>query len=116
MSAGKTPLLIIDQRADWFQTFQYTDANLVPISLAGYTAELQMRSNPNDTQPAMSLTVGSGITITAATGLISCTASNAITKLIPAGYYWYDLIITSGSGVVTRIVYGQIQVTVGISQ
>lgn len=121
MSASKADLLQskggIDQGADWFQNFQYLDSNLAPVPLTGFTAELQMRSNASDPLPAMSLTnANGGIVITPATGFIACHALASITAPLSAGFYQYDLIITSGSGIVTRLVYGRLQVSSRISQ
>ena len=115
MSAGKANL-IIDQGADWYQNFVYQDSNSNPINITGYTAELQLRSNLNDTTPALSLTTSSGITITGSTGTIAVHATNSQTAAISAGYYLYDLEITSPAGIITRLVYGQIQVTAQVSR
>ena len=102
----------IDQGANWFINFTYEDSTGVPINLSGYSAALQVRSEPSTATAVLSLsTPSSGITITGATGLVAVTASAAQTGAIDAGNYVYDLEITSGAGVVTRLVQGQIIVS-----
>ena len=116
MSAGKSAQLQIDTNADWIQVFQYLDVNQNPINLTGYTAELQMRSQPTDLTPVLSLTTVSGIVITPSTGLITCTAPLSTTSQLSAGYYQYDLVITSSTGGATALCYGTIFVREGISR
>jgi len=115
MSAGKVNL-IIDQGADWYQNFIYQYSTGTAINLTGYTAELQLRSNVANSIAALTLTTGSGITITGATGTIALHATAAQTTAISAGFYQYDLEITSATNIVTRLVYGQIQVTPQVSR
>lgn len=89
----------------------------VPVNLTGYTAELQLRSLPNDPTAALTLTTSSGITITALTGEIAIHATAAQTRAIDEGYYYYDLEITqTATGIVTRVAQGQILVSAEITR
>jgi hypothetical protein len=90
----------------------------VPVNLTGCTAALQLRSLPNDPTAALTLTTANGgITLTALTGNIAVTATAAQTRAIDEGYYYYDLEITAtATGVVTRIVQGQILVSAEITR
>jgi len=97
----------IDQGADWFFNVTYENPAGTPVNLTSYTAALQLRSLPESTTAVLSLTTGSGITITGATGLVAVRATAAQTGAIIAGDYYYDLEITSPQGVVTRLVQGQ---------
>lgn len=106
----------IDQGADWYITFVYQDSTGTPINITGYTAALQLRSEPSDLTSALSLTSGSGITITGSTGTLAVHATAVQTGAIVAGYYYYDLEITSGTAIVTRLVQGQIQVTAQVTR
>jgi hypothetical protein len=117
MSAG-TQNLIIDQSADWYCNFVYYSdtAQTIPVNLTGYTAKMQMRSNASDSKAVLTLQTGSGITITGATGTIALHATAAQTSAIVAGYYVYDLEITSGAGIVTRLIQGQIQVSPAVTR
>lgn len=104
----------IDQGADWYINFTYyTDSTqTTPVNLTGYTAALQLRSEPSDTTAVLSLSSpSSGIVITGATGLISVHATAAQTGAISEGYYYYDLEITSSTSIVTRLIQGQVLVS-----
>lgn len=82
-----------------------------PANLTGYTAALQLRSLPTDPTAVLSLTSGSGITITALAGKVSIHATAAQTANIDEGVYFYDCEITSNSGIKTRLVQGQVVVS-----
>ena len=83
-----------------------------PVNVTGYSAELQMRSLPQDPTAVLTLTSASGaITVTGATGEFAVHATAAQTRAIDEGTYYYDIEITSGSGIVTRLAQGQIVVT-----
>ena len=97
----------IDQGADWFLDVTYDNPNGTPVNLTGYTAALQMRSLPSDNNAVLSLSTGSGITITGSTGLVAIRATANQTRSIDEGTYYYDLEITSSGGIVTRLVQGQ---------
>jgi len=117
MSAG-TQKLVIDQGADWYCNFVYYSdaAQTTPVNLTGYTAKMQARSNVSDSKAVLTLTTGSGITITGATGTIALHATAIQTAAIVAGYYLYDLEITSGAGIVTRLIQGQLEVSASVTR
>jgi NADH:ubiquinone oxidoreductase subunit F (NADH-binding) len=102
----------IDQGADWYINFTYQDSNGTAINLTGYTAAMQLRAPTDSITASLSLTSPSGgITITGATGLVAVHATAAQTGALNEGIYEYDLEITSGSSIVTRLVQGQITVS-----
>ena len=101
----------IDQGADWYLDVTYDNPNGTPVNLTSYTAALQLRSLPESATAVLSLSTGSGITITGATGLVAISATATQTRAIDEGTYYYDLEITSPAGVVTRLVQGQAVVT-----
>lgn len=83
-----------------------------PVNVSGYSAELQMRSLPSDPTAVLTLTSASGaITVTGATGEFAVHATANQTRNIDEGTYYYDIEITSGTGIVTRLAQGQIVVT-----
>lgn len=57
MSAG-IQNVIIDQGSDWFITFVYKNSDGTPINLAGYNANLQLRTNYDAASSALSLATG----------------------------------------------------------
>ena len=101
----------IDQGADWYLTVTYENPNGTAINITNYTAALQIRSLPSDPTTVLSLSTGSGITITGATGTVAVRATAAQTGAIDEGTYYYDLEITAPTGVVTRLVQGQVVVS-----
>lgn len=83
-----------------------------PVNVTGYTAELQMRSLPQDPTAVLTLTSASGaITLGGTNGQVAVHATAAQTRAIDEGTYYYDIEITSGGGIVTRLAQGQIVVT-----
>lgn len=101
----------IDQGSDWYLTVTYKNPNGTPINLTGYTAALQLRSLPESPTAVLSLSTGSGITITGATGVVDIHATATQTRAIDEGTYYYDLEITSPATIVTRLIQGQAVVT-----
>ncbi len=82
-----------------------------PKDLTGFSAALQVRETFDSTTPVVSLTNGSGITLGGVLGTINVIVSSSATSAIPAGYYSYDLEITSGAGVRDRLLEGKFVVT-----
>lgn len=88
-----------------------------PVNLTSYTAELQIRSLPSSPDAVLTLnTSNGGIAITALTGTIACHATAAQTTLIDEGTYYYDIEITSLSGIVTRVAQGQVIVSAEVTR
>ena len=99
----------IDQGADSFLSIQYKDSAGTPINLTGYTAAMQFRPVASNVT-SLNLTSSSGITITAATGTLEIRVTAAQSAALLATQYEYELEITSGSGVVTRLTQGLVAV------
>jgi hypothetical protein len=102
----------IDQGADWYINFYYKDSAGAAINITGYSAAMQLRSEAASTTAALTLgTSAGGIAITGASGLVAVHATAEQTASVAAGTYVYDLEITSGAGIVTRLTQGNILVT-----
>ena len=100
----------IDQGANWNLNVIYKDSAGAVINLTGYTAAMQLRQNYNSDTAELTLdTSNGGIVITGAQGKLFISATAAQTGALDAGFYVYDLEISSG-GVVTRIIQGQVTV------
>lgn len=106
----------IDQGADWFLNVTYEQPAGTPVNITGYTSALQLRSLPTDATAVLSLSTGSGITITGASGLVAVHATAAQTRAIDEGIYYYDLEITSQQNIVTRLVQGQAYVSAEVTR
>lgn len=89
-----------------------------PVDLTGYTFKMHVRVTAATTgSPLLEISTANGYgTITAATGKLSWTVPAAVTAAITAGNYFYDLEITSGGGLVTRIIEGKFDITAEVTR
>ena len=100
----------IDQGSNWNLNVVYKDSTGTVINLTGYTAAMQLRQNYNSDTAELTLNTSTGgIVITGAQGKLVLSATAIQTGALDAGFYVYDLEISSG-GVVTRLIQGQITV------
>ena len=78
------------------------------VDLTGYTAEMDVRSTRIDSgTQLLTLTTSNGrITLGGAAGTITLTISAADTAALTAQTGWYDLIVTTSGGTVTRLFEG----------
>lgn len=77
--------------------------------LTGYSARAQMRKTKDATEISGTFTCSIP---TPTAGTIKMEMANAVTGLIAAGTYFYDLeIYTGGDAVVLRLIQGQVTVT-----
>lgn len=107
----------IDQGADWFFNVTYENPAGTPVNITNYTAALQLRSLPTDPTYVLNLTTGNGgIAINGATGLVEVHATANQTRDVDEGVYYYDLEITSPTGIVTRLVQGQAGVSAEVTR
>ena len=97
----------------------YTNTNSVfladgvtAMNLTGYTVASKMRKNYTSTA---SHTITTTITSFGG-GLIASSLTATETSAIKAGYYVYDLEITSSGGVVTRVVEGKVHMKPGVTR
>ena len=105
MSAG-TYNFILEQGATFNRQLTVKDDGSV-MNLTGYSVASKMRSTH-----ASSTVVGTfTCTISNATGgIITMSMTNSTTGAIEEGIYVYDLEMTSGGGVVTRLMEGTVTV------
>lgn len=85
--------VIIDQGADFQQTFDLAAANDQPLDLTGYTASAQLRkhsSSKNYYDFTVEFTDRTN-------GQIKLSLTDTITKRIKAGRYQYDLLLTDSN-------------------
>lgn len=87
-----------------------------PVNVTGYTAALQIRSLPESASTVLSLSSGSGITVGTNNGLFEVHATATQTRAIDEGTYFYDIEITSPTGIVTRLAQGQVIVSAEVTR
>ncbi|MCD4751871.1 MAG: hypothetical protein K8R40_02250 [Anaerolineaceae bacterium] len=80
------------QASDYVRTFTLNDNNGNPFNFTGYECQVQWRTEPQK-PAAISLSVGSGITITYTSGIIEVKVTQAQLAAIPAENYTWDLIV-----------------------
>ena len=105
MAAG-TYNFIVEQGATFNRQLTVKENNSV-MDLTGYSVASKMRST-NDTS-----TVAGTFTCTvsnASGGIITVAMTSSVTADIEEGIYVYDLEITSGAGIVTRLLQGEVTV------
>lgn len=107
----------IDQGAQYTTQIIWADSSGNPIDLTGYSAAMQLREQAASPNPsALNLTSSNGgITITPLAGEMDILMTTAQTGALTARFYVYDLEIAL-SGVVTRIIQGQITVSAQVTQ
>ncbi len=108
MAAGKYNFTI-DQGSDFltFFTLKTTNNNGVTSNrdLAGYTARASMRPTLESSTVYNFVT---GVTTPTTNGKITMSLDAGATSVIPAGIYFYDLEILSGTGGVERVIQGTV--------
>lgn len=92
------------QGATFDQTFTVS-VDDVPLNLTGYSATMQVRETIDSSSPAVSLTLGSGITLGGTAGTIQVTIASTATAALTHEQYVYDLELTL-NGVTDRYLMG----------
>ncbi|MGC1549380.1 MAG: hypothetical protein WA777_12695 [Rhodanobacter sp.] len=91
--------------------------NLPLTNLTGYTADLQVRASAANPNILLELsTANGGVTLDVATGEITLAATPAQTLALLFQQGMYDLFLTSPTGVVTRLAYGNVNVITSVTQ
>lgn len=112
MAAGKHNFLC-EQGATFNPTITWKDEAETPVSLVGYTARMQVRTNYADSGVAIiiSLTTENGrITLGGAAGTIELFIDADDTDGLPSGTHKYDLELESNDGTVVRLLKGNFKV------
>ena len=104
--------LFIDQGTDFSVTVDVSDATGGILDLTGYSAAAQIRK----TYGSSSKVDFSTSTGTPSQGKVTMSLTDAQTSALESGRYVYDLNITSGGGVTTRVVEGQAIITPGVTR
>ena len=106
MSAGYHHF-IIEQGATFGQTLTLKDSSNALINLTGFTGAMSLKEKPDSSATVLSLTTANGrMTIGGNAGTIQLLISATDTGNLTPDDGVFDLEITSGAGVVTRIIEG----------
>ena len=104
--------IVIEQGATFNTTINVEDTAGAAINLFGYTANSMMRKSYYSTSAT---TITSTVTGTA-NGEVTLLVSAANTAALTPGRYVYDVIITSPTSVVTRVVEGIVTVLPSVTR
>lgn len=104
--------LSIEQGANFNTVLDLKDAAGGILNLASYEVAAQLRkSYYSNTATAFTMTISD-----AAAGQITMAMDSATTANVTPGRYVYDVLITSGSGVKTRIIEGIVTVLPSVTR
>jgi hypothetical protein len=104
--------IVIEQGATFNTTINVEDTAGAAINLFGYTANSMMRKSYYSSSAT---TITSTVTGTA-NGEVTLTVSATNTAALTPGRYVYDVIITSPTSVVTRVVEGIVTVLPSVTR
>ena len=104
--------LFIDQGTDFSITVDVTDSNGQVLNMSGYSSAGQIRKTYASSTVSATFTTS----INASAGQVTLSLNDTVTSALGAGRYVYDLNVTSGGGVTTRVVEGQAIVTPGVTR
>ena len=90
-----------------------TDATGSVLDLTGYSAAAQIRKTYGSSSASATFATSTG---TPSQGKVTLSLTDTQTAGLSSGRYVYDLNITSGSGVKTRVVEGQAIITPGVTR
>lgn len=94
----------IDQGTDWSVVVTAKDTAGTVIDLSNATISSQLRKNYTSTN----FHTITATTLVAVEGTITLNLTAAASAAIISGYYYYDVEVTDGLGLVTRITEGKI--------
>ena len=104
--------LTLEQGANFNTVLDLKDASGDILNLTGYSAAAQMRKSYYSTSA-----INFSIVITeASAGKITMSMNSANTANVTPGRYVYDVLITSGTGVKTRIIEGIVTVMPSVTR
>ena len=101
------------QGASWDLSLTWkTGSPLAPVNLTGWSAAMQVRTEPGSGTVMLELSTGNGrIVLGGAAGTVNLSLGAGVTEDLEAGMYVYDLeLYAGGGGQVVRLIMGSITV------
>jgi hypothetical protein len=95
--------LQINKGTDFNQDLEMKNPDKTPFNLTGYTGVAKVRKFP-EAKVSHDFTVG----ITSTTGIISLAMTVGVTTAIAEGRNYYDVVVTSGLGTVSKVFEGSV--------
>lgn len=110
MAVNPVTNISIPQGADFSKTFTSKESDGSASNLAGYSAAAKIKKHYD-----ASTSTSFSISITASTGEVAISLTDTQTTDLDPGRYYYDVVLTSGSGSKSRLVEGMAFVRAGIT-
>lgn len=108
---------IIEQGATFKHTLTLKDATGTVINLSGYSAEMDLRKNQDDTSEVITLTVANNrIAMGGAAGTVTIEISANDTSSLQVGDGVYDIDLSDASGKVDRLLDGTYSIRGNVSR
>jgi len=104
--------LTVDQGSTFTANIDCSASDGNTLNLTGYTVAAQLRK----TYDSATSTAFTSAIANATGGRLTISLNATQTNALGAGRYVYDVEINSASGVVTRVVEGQVEVTPGVTR
>ena len=104
--------LTVDQGTTFSANVDVSDESGNAQNLTGYSVAGQIRKSYDSS----GYTAFTATITNAAQGTINISLAPTVTNGLTAGRYVYDVEVTSGGGVVTRVLEGQVEVTPGVTR
>ena len=103
MAAVSYVNLVIQKGTDFEETFSLTAEDGLGLNLTGYSAVAKLRKHPT-----ASTSYNFSTTITVADSTIKIIMPDDVTLTLPSGRCYYDILITSSGGVVSKVIQGDV--------
>lgn len=108
---------IIEQGATFQNTLTLKDSSDAVINLTGYSAEMDLRKNQDDSTEVITLTVvNSRVVMGGAAGTVKLVISASDTSALTVGDGVYDIELTDADGKVDRILEGTYSIRGNVSR
>lgn len=110
--------ILVDQGATLLRSLGLKSSAKAVVTLAGYTAVMQIRETISSATTVLLLTTSNGgLEINASAGTVLIIATPAQTAALAAGKYVYDLELTeTETGIVTKIIQGNLVVRAEVTK
>ena len=110
MAATPVDNIVIAQGTDFSESFTSTESDGTASNLSGFSGVSKIKKYPGSPSSE-----SFSVSIVGLTGEVSIAMTAGKTVNLKPGRYYYDVVLTSGSGAVSRMVEGSAMVTAGIS-
>lgn len=113
MAAVYVSNIVINQGTDFSQVFNLADASNDQIDLTGFSLSAQMRKHAGS---SVSIDLNPTLVTPATSGGVRISLTDTQTSTLKPGRYVYDILITDGSGIKTRVVEGSAIIREGVTR